>query len=133
LHAVRQPHTIATVEDWDGYVQWLAEQPPAWEPGTATGYHALTYAWIVGAIVQGASGRHIKEFIQTEIAEPLGIAGEMYVGIPDGVEERLTTLKSAPSPPPGSPVAQIPPDHDFFMAMPMQSDFTFNDMRLRKA
>lgn len=133
LHAVRQPHSIAFVEDWDGYVKWLAEQPPAWEPGTATGYHALTYAWIVGAIVQGASGRHIKDFIRTEIAEPLGIADEMYVGIPDGIEDRLTTLKAAPPPPPDSPVAKIPPDHDFFKAMPAQSDFTFNDMRLRKA
>ncbi len=133
LHAVRQPHTIAYVEDWDGYVNWLAAQPPAWEPGTATGYHALTYAWVVGGIVQGASGRHIKDVIREEIAEPLGIASEMYVGIPDGVEERLTTLQNPPAPtgppPAGSPV----PGKEFFEAMPLQSDFTFNDMRTRKA
>jgi CubicO group peptidase (beta-lactamase class C family) len=133
LHAVRQPHSIDYVADWDGYVDWLAAQPPAWEPGTATGYHALTYAWIVGAIVQGAGGRHIKDVIRDDIAEPLGIADQMYVGIPDGIEDRLTTLKQAPPPRAGAPTMQIPPDHDFFRAMPAQSDFTFNDMRLRKA
>jgi CubicO group peptidase (beta-lactamase class C family) len=131
LHAVRQPHSIAFVEDWDGYVRWIAEQTPAWEPGTATGYHALTYAWIVGGIVQGASGRHIKDIIREEIAAPLGVADEMFVGIPEGVEQRLTTLQQAPpiAPPPGAPL----PGKEFFEAMPPQSDFTFNDMRLRRA
>lgn len=130
LHAVRMPHLIENVEDWDGYVAWLAAQPPAWEPGTATGYHALTYAWIAGGIVQGASGRHIRDVIREEIAEPLGIADDMYVGIPDGLDERLTYLQQND---PAGGAMPIPPDHDFFKAMPAKSDFTFNDMRLRKA
>lgn len=134
LHAVRQPHSIEYVADWDGYAEWIAAQAPAWEPGTATGYHALTYAWIVGGIVQGATGRHIKDVICEEIAEPLGITDEMYVGIPDGLDERLTSLQqAAPASSGGAGGFQIPPDHDFFKAMPAQSDFTFNDMRLRKA
>ncbi|MGE5594912.1 MAG: serine hydrolase domain-containing protein [Hyphomicrobiales bacterium] len=129
LHAVRLPHSIEYVADWDGYCEWIAAQPPAWEPGTATGYHALTFAWVAGGIIQRASGRHIKDVIREEIAEPLGIADEMYVGIPDGIEDRLTTLQQAPL----GEAMPIPEDHDFFKAMPRQSDFTFNDMRLRKA
>lgn len=105
---------------------------PAWEPGTATGYHALTFAWVVGGIVQYASGRHIKDVIQEEIARPLGVEGEMYVGIPDGLEDRLASLKQA-TPAPASPRFQLPPDSDFFKAMPPDSDFDFNDMRIRKA
>ncbi|MCC7363482.1 MAG: beta-lactamase family protein [Dehalococcoidia bacterium] len=133
LHAVRKPHSIDFVEDFDGYCEWLAAQEPAWEPGTATGYHAMTYAWIVGGIVRGATGRHIKDVIREEIAGPLGIADEMYVGIPDGIEERLTSLQSAPVAQGAAAAFQIPADHDFFKAMPVESDFTFNDMRLRKA
>ncbi len=123
--------------DWDRALDYIASGVPAWEPGTATGYHALTYAWVAGGIVQFASGRHIKDVIQEEIARPLGVDGEMYVGIPDGVEDRLATLQSAPKPTPeqaaASPLAQLPKDHDFFKAMPPDSPLDFNDMAVRKA
>lgn len=121
--------------DWDRAIDYIANLTPAWEPGTATGYHALTFAWVVGGIVQGASGRHIKEVIATEIAAPLGVSTEMYVGIPDGIEERLASLQTAAPPPPGtpSPMAALPPDHDFFKAMPVNSGINFNDMTVRKA
>ena len=130
LHALPNPYTAAFLADWDAGLKWIAEGTPAYEPGTATGYHAMTYSWVVGGIVGGASGRHIKDVIREEIAEPLGVAGSMYVGIPDGLEDRLTTLQqqsgdAAPLP--------IPPDHDFFKAMPPAVDFTFNDMVIRKA
>ena len=91
-------HTAPSKEitlDWDRAIDYIASGVPAWEPGTATGYHAITYAWVVGGIVQGASGRHIKDVIAEEIAAPLGVGSEMFVGIPDGVEDRLATLKTA--------------------------------------
>src|SRR6185312_14287138 len=122
--------------DWDRAIDYIANGTPAWEPGTATGYHAITYAWVVGGIVQGASGRHIKDVIAEEIAAPLGVSTEMYVGIPDGIEERLASLQQAPPPPadaPPSPIAALPPDHDFFKAMPVNNGVNFNDMEVRKA
>ena len=131
LHAVPRPLTVEFVEDWDAAIRWIEDGVPAWEPGTATGYHALTYAWVVGGIVQGASGRHIKDVIAEEIAGPLGVAGEMFVGIPDGVEDRLATLQTAaPNP---AMADLIPPDSPFFEAMPPDSQLNFNDMRVRKA
>ncbi len=134
LHAVPNPFTPEFVSDWQGALDWLAAQAPAWEPGTATGYHALTYAWVVGGIVQGATGRHIKDVIAEEIAAPLGVASEMFVGIPDGVEDRLATLQPVHPGEAGGPGAlPIPPDHDFFKAMPADSQVDFNDMQVRKA
>jgi CubicO group peptidase (beta-lactamase class C family) len=133
LHAVPLPLTADFITDWDAGLGWIANGTPAWEPGTATGYHALTYAWVAGGIVQGASGRHIKDVIAQDIAAPLGMSDEMYVGIPDGVERRLATLIE-PDPEVGfeMPIV-IPDDHPFFEAMPRESDFSFNDMRIRKA
>lgn len=130
LHAAPQPYSTAAITDWDAGLAFIANGTPAWEPGTATGYHALTYAWVVGGIVQGATGRHIKDVIREEIAEPLGIADQMYVGIPDGIEARLTTLQTAM---PGDMVLPIPPDHDFFKAMPPATDVDFNSMEMRRA
>ena len=132
LHAVPAPLTVAFIQDWDAGLKWIEDGVPAWEPGTATGYHALTYAWVAGGIIQHASGRHIKEVIREDIAKPLGIQDQMYVGIPDGVEARLATLMTAAEQGPAAPLP-IPPDHDFFKAMPTDSEVNYNDMRVRKA
>lgn len=132
LHAAPSKEVML---DWDRAIDYIANGTPAWAPGTATGYHALTYAWVVGGIVQGASGRHIKDVIQEEIARPLGIEGEMYVGIPDGIEGRLASLQQPPPPDPSvpNPMAMLPKDHDFYKAMPVDSGVNFNDMEVRQA
>lgn len=131
LHALPNPLTFDLVGNWERGLAYVAGAQPAWEPGTATGYHAITYAWIVGGIVQGASGRHIRDVIREEIAKPLGVADEMFVGIPEGVEDRLATLQMWDRSALGS--LPIPPDHDFFKAMPPQQDFTYNELRVRRA
>lgn len=129
LHAMPVPYTLEFLVDWQAGLDWIANGTPAWEPGTATGYHAITYAWLVGGIVQGATGRHIKDVIREEIAERLGIADQMYVGIPEGIEDRLASLQQAPL----AAQIPIPPDHDFFKAMPVNREVSFNDMRVRQA
>jgi CubicO group peptidase (beta-lactamase class C family) len=130
LHAMPTPATVEHLVDWEAGLRWVAGAAPAWEPGTATGYHALTYAWLVGGIVQGATGRHIGEVIQTEIARPLGVADELFCGIPEGVEDRLATLQGVEAAEP----LPIPPDHDFFKAMPTTLDWRpFNELRVRRA
>jgi CubicO group peptidase (beta-lactamase class C family) len=133
LHATPSPLTANFVTDWEAGLDWVANGTPAWEPGTATGYHALTYGWVAGGIVQGASGRHIKDVIAEDIAAPLGIGDEMYVGIPDGVEDRLATLIELEGDFSSEMPVVIDDDHDFFKAMPRANDFSFNDMRIRKA
>ena len=134
LHTTPRPPR-PFVLDWQKGVDYIAALAPAWEPGTATGYHAVTYGWIVGGIVENASGRHISDVIEHELARPLGIAGELYVGIPDGVEHRLTTLEEPEPLPPGTPdpVAALPPDHDYFKAMGTVPSLDFNELAIRRA
>jgi CubicO group peptidase (beta-lactamase class C family) len=132
LHTAPPPDVAL---DWDRALDFIASGVPLYEPGTSTGYHALTYAWVVGGIVQFASGRHIKDVLREEIAIPLGIENEFFVGIPDGVEDRLATLQTAAPPAAGAanPLAALPADHDFFKAMPRDNNLNFNDMAVRKA
>ena len=121
--------TPDTLTDWDAGIKYIEEAVPVYEPGTSTGYHAVNYAWIVGGIVQGASGRRIKDFIAEDIAAPLGLSDEMYVGIPDGLEDRLTTIEIWD----GGVNLGLPPDADFFKAMPTWVWSPFNAMEYRKA
>ncbi|MBA4181464.1 MAG: hypothetical protein C0506_12810 [Anaerolinea sp.] len=117
------------ITDWEAGLRWIEESVPAWEPGTATGYHAVTYAWIVGGIVQHATGRHIQEVIHQDIAKPLGISDSMFVGIPDGLDERLATLAVVPA---GDGLG-LPAASDFHRAMPLSFWQHTNSMAYRKA
>ncbi len=129
LHAMPEPFLPEYITDWDAGIRRMEEGVPAYEPGTATGYHAVTYGWIAGGIVAGATGRHIKEFIATEIAKPLGVSGELFVGIPDGVEERLATLAILAA----GDGLDLPADSDFYKAMPKAMWPHFNGTPFRKA
>jgi len=80
----------------DPVVETLAAQAPLWEPGTAHGYHALTYGWLVGEVVRRADGRRISQFLADEVAQPLGL--EMWIGLPEEFEPRVSMLLPAPRP-----------------------------------
>lgn len=131
LHAMPEPFQTQHLLDWDAGIRRMEEAVPAWEPGSAVGYHAVTFGWIVGGIVEGATGRHIQEFMRTEIAEPLGIEHELYCGIPDDVSvlERCTTLEIHPA----GEGLPIPDDAPFYEAMPKAMWPHFNHTPLRKA
>src|ERR1700745_1926139 len=67
-----QPATVETLYDWEQSTSRMAGQAPWWEPGTASGYHALNYGHLVGEIVRRISGKTLKQFVAEEIAGPLG-------------------------------------------------------------
>lgn len=75
---------------WQPIIEALAAQHPYWEPGTAHGYHALTYGWLVGEVIKRVDGRSIGRFFNDEIAEPLGL--DFWIGLPEDQEPRVTTL-----------------------------------------
>jgi CubicO group peptidase (beta-lactamase class C family) len=72
----------------------LAEQKPYWPPGTAHGYHALTFGWLVGEVVRRVSGKTLGRFFADEIAAPLGL--DFWIGLPAEIEPRLALLRMAP-------------------------------------
>lgn len=59
--------------DWEMMVHALERQTPLWEPGTATGYHAVTYGWLVGEVLRRISGLTPGKLLQREVCRPLGI------------------------------------------------------------
>lgn len=68
--------------DWEHMVEAIEQTWPAHEPGTRTGYHGLTYGYLVGEIVQRVTGENFSDLVQRELAKPLGLDG-LYIGAPD--------------------------------------------------
>lgn len=78
---------------WTPIIEALAEQTPFWEPGTAHGYHALSYGNLVGEVVRRLTGKSIGTFFAEEVAKPLGL--EFFIGLPASYEERVSPIVGA--------------------------------------
>jgi CubicO group peptidase (beta-lactamase class C family) len=93
LHDVRAlADSTETLLDWNEMTRLLADASPAWEVGTRSGYHALTFGWLVGEVIRRVTGLTVNEALQREIVTPLGLDGQMYIGAPAQVRGRIATL-----------------------------------------
>ncbi|MBB6034421.1 serine hydrolase domain-containing protein [Phytomonospora endophytica] len=108
--------TPEDLADWDRMAAIVAAAEPWWEPGTKTGYHALTFGWIVGEVIRRATGRELPEVLRDEVTGPLGVAEEIYFAVPEGRLGGLAVLEE----PPGAAemMASMPPDLPMFKTAP---------------
>jgi CubicO group peptidase (beta-lactamase class C family) len=67
----QEPMTIDDLFDWEKATSMLAAQAPWWEPGTASGYQALNFGFLIGELVRRTAGTTLKDFVRDEIARPL--------------------------------------------------------------
>jgi len=80
LSGWEEPITVEDLYDWEKVTSLLAAQKPWWEPGTASGYHALTQGYLVGEVVRRVTGQSLGTFFAKEVAGPLG--GDFLIGLP---------------------------------------------------
>lgn len=92
--------------DWEGCIANLERQAPWWEPGTQSGYHAVTQGYLIGELVRRISGRSIGQFFREEIAEPLG--ADFHIGMDDAVFPRVAEIIPDDARPPGGFAAMDP-------------------------
>ena len=90
LSAFDPPIAATALYDWDTVVKGLAAQAPWWEPGTASGYHAMTQGYLQGEVVRRVDGRTIGTFFREEVAEPLG--ADFHIGLPASEDGRVAEL-----------------------------------------
>jgi CubicO group peptidase (beta-lactamase class C family) len=104
--------------DWDKMCAAVADAEPWWEPGTKVGYHAYTFGYIVGELVRRTTGRRISQVLREEVAGPLGVADELFFGMPRSEHHRLAVLEDAPSDT-ELDLSAMPSDLPMFKAAPM--------------
>jgi len=82
--------TAEDLYDWDGITAHVAAQAPWWEPGTQSGYHAVTQGVLQGEIVRRVTGRSLGTFFREEVAEPLG--ADFHIGLDPVHDARVGEL-----------------------------------------
>ena len=104
LSGMDEPMNDQDVYDWEKMVTALARQAPWWEPGTASGYHALTQGHLIGEVVRRVTGVSLGQFFRRELAEPLG--ADFHIGTGPEHDHRIGEL----IPPKTAPADESKPD-----------------------
>lgn len=83
----------ADVLDYDAVIAALEKQKPLWPPGTAHGYHARTFGFLVDECVRRLTGKRAAKYWRENFAEPLGL--DIWIGLPESEDHRTATIYAA--------------------------------------
>jgi CubicO group peptidase (beta-lactamase class C family) len=89
------------VVDYDAVIRALEAQKPLWPPGTAHGYHARTFGFLLDELVRRIAGKTLSDYWQENFAEPLGL--DFWIGLPEKENSRVATMYAAKSGKPPEP------------------------------
>ena len=97
----------AEVTDHAAVVRALEKQTPLWPPGTAHGYHARTFGFLLDELVRRIDGRTLGDYWREIFAGPLGL--DIWIGLPNEENARAATIYAAK--------ASGPPTDPFYRAL----------------
>ena len=81
------------ITDYEAVVRALARQAPLWPPGTAHGYHARTFGFLIDELVRRIGSQTIADYWRQTFAEPLGL--DIWIGLPAEENDRVATIYAA--------------------------------------
>jgi len=87
--------------DYGAVIRALEVQKPLWLPGTAHGYHARTFGFLLDELVRRIAGKTLSRYWREVFAEPLGL--DLWIGLPEEQNPRVATVYAAKSGRPAEP------------------------------
>jgi CubicO group peptidase (beta-lactamase class C family) len=87
--------------DYGAVVRALEAQKPLWQPGTAHGYHARTFGFLLDELVRRIAGKTLSEYWREVFAQPLNL--DLWIGLPEQENARVATVYPAKSGRPPEP------------------------------
>ena len=65
---------------------------PEWPAGQRLQYHPTAAHWVAGAMIEAVTGRDFRDYIREKVIAPLGLDGELFVGLPEGEHRRAADM-----------------------------------------
>lgn len=81
------------VLDYAAVIRALQAQAPLWPPGTAHGYHARTFGFLLDELTRRITGKTLSEYWQENFARPLEL--DFWIGLPEKENSRVATIYAA--------------------------------------
>lgn len=91
--------------DWDATCARLAAMAPLWPPGSASGYHPVTFGYLAGELFRRADGRTLGTALREDLAGPLGL--DLWIGLPDSEAGRCAEVRRPPALPDLGPLTDL--------------------------
>jgi CubicO group peptidase (beta-lactamase class C family) len=84
---------VSDLYDWQGIIDRLTVQTPLWQPGSAAGYHVVTWGYLMGEVVRRVAGITLSELIRDDVSSRLD--ADFFLGLPESEDNRVAPLISA--------------------------------------
>jgi CubicO group peptidase (beta-lactamase class C family) len=101
----------AEVTDYPAVIRALEKQAPLWRPGSAHGYHARTFGFLIDELTRHIAGTSISQYWRTNFAESLSL--DFWIGLPEELNSRCATIYPGKTSVPPEP-KKSEPDGRFF-------------------
>jgi CubicO group peptidase (beta-lactamase class C family) len=89
------------VTDYASVIRALEEQAPLWPPGSAHGYHARTFGFLLDELVRRIARKTLSEYWREKFAAPLKLG--IWIGLPESQNDRVATMYAAKAGKPAEP------------------------------
>jgi CubicO group peptidase (beta-lactamase class C family) len=89
--------------DYNGVIKAIERQTPLWPPGTAHGYHARTFGFLVEELVRRISHETVAEYWRRIFADPLQL--DIWIALPPEQNSRVATIYAPKAGRPAEPAA----------------------------
>ena len=76
-----------------------------WTPGSKLHYHPAAAHLVMGMVIEAVTGRDYREVIRERVMAPLGLANELFVGVPAAQHGRCADVGTAEGPSPNNRAA----------------------------
>jgi CubicO group peptidase (beta-lactamase class C family) len=63
-----------------------------WTPGSRVHYHGRAAHWTAAMLIEALTKTDYRAFIRDNVAEPLGLGQELFVGVPDAAHARTVDM-----------------------------------------
>ena len=83
----------AEVTDYPAVIRALEKQGSLWPPGSAHGYHARTFGFLIDELTRRIGGTSISKYWRTIFAEPLSL--DFWIGLPEELNFKCATIYPA--------------------------------------
>jgi CubicO group peptidase (beta-lactamase class C family) len=94
-HRAGYPSQGCSAECWTDHAlmrKQVCDFTLEWTPGTRLHYHGRAAHWTLAAVIEAVSGEDYRDFLRSRILEPLGLARDIFVGLPDAEHGRVATI-----------------------------------------
>ena len=63
-----------------------------WTPGSRVSYHPLAAHWALATLIEALTGQDFRHYIRDAIFKPLGLADDLFIGLPEHEDHRVADM-----------------------------------------